>query len=88
MPLQFCCSNLQMNYMFLRQCVENRPFAPIQSQWLESIVARVSPNFKKGPETNKLLQELCKEVSEDFHNVIVKHTGIVKLVCMDVWIYG
>ncbi|KAI9530578.1 hypothetical protein NQZ68_000068 [Dissostichus eleginoides] len=64
----------RMNYMFLRQCVENRPVAPIQSQWLESIVARVSPNFKEGPETNKLLQELCKEVSEDFHNVIVKHT--------------
>ncbi|KAF3860591.1 hypothetical protein F7725_000846 [Dissostichus mawsoni] len=74
----------RLNYMFLRQCVENRPVAPIQSQWLESIVARVSPNFKEGPETNKLLQELCKEVSEDFHNVIVKHTGIVKLVCMDV----
>ncbi|KAK5863728.1 hypothetical protein PBY51_000737 [Eleginops maclovinus] len=64
----------RMNYMFLRQCVEKRPFAPIQVQWLESIVARVSPKFKEGPETNKLLQELCKEVSEDFHNVIVKHT--------------
>uniref|UniRef100_A0A8C9Y7R2 Dynein axonemal heavy chain 12 n=1 Tax=Sander lucioperca TaxID=283035 RepID=A0A8C9Y7R2_SANLU len=67
-------SHLQMNYMFLKRCVENRPFAPIQQQWLDSIVARVSPKFKEGPETQKLLQELCKEVSDDFHNVIVKHT--------------
>ncbi|XP_028438243.1 dynein heavy chain 12, axonemal isoform X1 [Perca flavescens] len=64
----------RMNYMFLKRCVENRPFAPIQQQWLDSIVARVSPKFKEGPETQKLLQELCKEVSDDFHNVIVKHT--------------
>ncbi|XP_037628190.1 dynein heavy chain 12, axonemal [Sebastes umbrosus] len=62
------------NYMFLKGCVEKRPFAPIQQQWLDSIVARVSPKLKEGPEKNKLLQELCKEVSDDFHNVIVKHT--------------
>ncbi|XP_070695267.1 dynein axonemal heavy chain 12 [Pempheris klunzingeri] len=64
----------KMNYMFVKQCVENRPFAPIQQQWLDAIVARVPPKLKEGPETNKLLQELCKEVSDDFHNVIVKHT--------------
>ncbi|KAA8590936.1 hypothetical protein FQN60_001879 [Etheostoma spectabile] len=64
----------RLNYMFLKRCVENRPFAPIQQQWMDSIVARVSPKLKEGPETQKLLQELCKEVSDDFHNVIVKHT--------------
>uniref|UniRef100_A0A8C9Y9T2 Dynein axonemal heavy chain 12 n=1 Tax=Sander lucioperca TaxID=283035 RepID=A0A8C9Y9T2_SANLU len=78
-------SHLQMNYMFLKRCVENRPFAPIQQQWLDSIVARVSPKFKEGPETQKLLQELCKEVSDDFHNVIVKHTGIDNYLCMYVY---
>ncbi|XP_054464751.1 dynein axonemal heavy chain 12 [Anoplopoma fimbria] len=64
----------RMNYTFLKRCVENRPFAPIQQQWLDSIVARVSPKLKEGPETNKLLQELCNEVRDNFHNVIVKHT--------------
>lgn len=65
-----------MNYMFLRQRVECQPFAPIQQQWLDSIVARVPPKLKESPKANKLLQELCKEVSDNFHDVIVKHTGI------------
>ncbi|XP_049921653.1 dynein axonemal heavy chain 12 [Epinephelus moara] len=64
----------RMNYMFLKQCVESRPIAPIQQEWLDSIVARVSPKLKEGPDTDKLLQELCEEVSNDFHNVIVKYT--------------
>lgn len=62
--------------MFLKQCVEKRSFAPIQQQWLHSIDSRISPKLKEGPETTKLLQELYKEVTDDFHNVIVKHTGI------------
>ncbi|XP_071332600.1 dynein axonemal heavy chain 12 [Trachinotus anak] len=64
----------RMNYVFLRQCVESRPFTPIQQQWLDSIVSRVPVKLKESPETNKLLQELCMEVSNDFRNVIVKHT--------------
>ncbi|XP_037539995.1 dynein heavy chain 12, axonemal [Nematolebias whitei] len=63
-----------MNYSFLKRCVESRPYAPIQQQWLDSIVARVSPKLKENPEMNKLLQELCVEVSDEFHKVIVKHT--------------
>ncbi|KAG7228180.1 hypothetical protein INR49_013343 [Caranx melampygus] len=64
----------RMNYMTLRKFVESRPFTPIPQQWLSSIVLRLSPELKDSPERNKLLQELCKEVSKDFHDVIVKHT--------------
>uniref|UniRef100_A0A3Q1B603 Dynein axonemal heavy chain 12 n=1 Tax=Amphiprion ocellaris TaxID=80972 RepID=A0A3Q1B603_AMPOC len=67
---------LQMNYMFIRQCVETRPLAPIQQHWLDSIVARVPSKLRKSPETNKLLQELCMEVSDEFRSMMVKHTGI------------
>uniref|UniRef100_A0A7N6AS53 Dynein axonemal heavy chain 12 n=1 Tax=Anabas testudineus TaxID=64144 RepID=A0A7N6AS53_ANATE len=70
----FIVAHLQMNYMFLKKCVESRPFPPIQQQWLESIVSRVPPKLKGRPKTSNLLQELCMEVSNDFHNVIVKHT--------------
>lgn len=72
----FIVAHLQMNYMFLKKCVESRPFPPIQQQWLESIVSRVPPKLKGRPKTSNLLQELCMEVSNDFHNVIVKHTGL------------
>lgn len=73
-----------MNYMFLKRCVESRPFTPIQQQWLDSIDARVPPKLKESPETNKMLQDLYKEVSDDFRNVLVKHTGIICVwyVCM------
>uniref|UniRef100_A0A665TVC1 Dynein heavy chain linker domain-containing protein n=1 Tax=Echeneis naucrates TaxID=173247 RepID=A0A665TVC1_ECHNA len=56
--------HLQMNYMFLRQCVESRPFTPLQQQWLDSIVSRVPTKFKESPEANILLHELCMEVSD------------------------
>ncbi|XP_040909250.1 dynein heavy chain 12, axonemal [Toxotes jaculatrix] len=64
----------RMNYVFLKQCVESRPFTPIQQQWLDSIISRVPPKLKEIPEAIKLLQELSMEVSNDFRNVIVKHT--------------
>ncbi|XP_030279356.1 dynein heavy chain 12, axonemal [Sparus aurata] len=64
----------RMNYLALKRCVENGPYAPIQQQWLDSIVARVMPELKEGPDKKSLLQALCKEVSDDFRNVIVKHT--------------
>ncbi|XP_051280505.1 dynein axonemal heavy chain 12 [Dicentrarchus labrax] len=64
-----------MDYMFLKKrCMESCPFVPVQQHLLDSIVARVPPKLKESPETKKLLQELCKEVSDDYHSVIVKHT--------------
>ncbi|KAM6924384.1 dynein axonemal heavy chain 12 [Xenentodon cancila] len=63
-----------MNYSFLKTCVEGRPFTPIQQQWLDSIMARVPAKPKESHEKNKLLQELCTEVGEEFSNVIVKYT--------------
>lgn len=71
-----------MNYMALKRCVESGPYAPIQQQWLDSIVARVLPELKEGPDKKRLLQALCEEVCDDFHNVIVKHTGTAKYLSM------
>lgn len=68
--------HLQMNYKFLKQRVESGPFAPIQQKWLDSITARLLPELKMTSRTQTLLQELCAEVSDDFRNAIVKHTGI------------
>lgn len=68
-----------MNYMFLKQCVENQPFPTIQQHWLDSIDALVSPELKKRPDSSKLLEELFQEVSDEFDSVIVKHTGIICL---------
>ncbi|XP_066529410.1 dynein axonemal heavy chain 12 [Hoplias malabaricus] len=62
----------RMNYMFLKQCVERSPIVPIQQHWLDNMLARVSPELRQGKQ--ELLDELCKEVSENFLSGMVKHT--------------
>uniref|UniRef100_A0A3B4A2Y1 Dynein axonemal heavy chain 12 n=1 Tax=Periophthalmus magnuspinnatus TaxID=409849 RepID=A0A3B4A2Y1_9GOBI len=66
----------RMNYAFLKKRVESGPFAPIQQECLDSITGRLLPELKNTTRTRVLLQELCTEVSEDFHNAIVKHTFV------------
>lgn len=64
-----------MNYMFMKQCVENRTFAPIQQEWLDSIDALIPAKLKKSPDASQVLQELYAKVTDEFHKVVVKHTG-------------
>ncbi|XP_072525468.1 dynein axonemal heavy chain 12 isoform X2 [Salminus brasiliensis] len=61
-----------MNYMFLKECVERSPIVPIQQCWLDDMLTPVSPQLCQGRQ--ELLQELCKEVIENFHSCVVKHT--------------
>ncbi|XP_017568229.2 dynein heavy chain 12, axonemal isoform X1 [Pygocentrus nattereri] len=61
----------RMNYLFLKQCVEKSPIVPIQEHWLDDVVTRVSPQLRQGRE--ELLEELCKEVSENYLSSMVKH---------------
>ena len=68
------CS-FQMNYMFLKRCVESRPMAPISPRWLDKVLRRVPPQLREGPGREALLQELCEEVSRAFLTHMVEHTG-------------
>uniref|UniRef100_W5L7L2 Dynein axonemal heavy chain 12 n=1 Tax=Astyanax mexicanus TaxID=7994 RepID=W5L7L2_ASTMX len=63
----------EMNYMFLKECVERRPIVPIQQSWLDDMLTRVSPQLRQGRQ--ELLENLCDEVRESFHSCILKHTG-------------
>lgn len=69
------CFYLQLNYMFLKQCVEGSPIVPIQQQWLDAMLTRVPLQLREGPGRDELLQELCREVSDNFLSGMVKHTG-------------
>ncbi|XP_051515044.1 dynein axonemal heavy chain 12-like [Myxocyprinus asiaticus] len=62
-----------MNYLFLKECVEQSPVAPFQQQWLDAMLARVSPWLRQEPGRVELLEEICKEVSENYMRVMVKH---------------
>lgn len=71
-----------MNYVFLRERVENSPFTPIQQKCLDSIGSRVPSKLKESPETQEMLKELNKEISDNFLEVIIKHTGNVFSECV------
>ncbi|XP_049610508.1 dynein axonemal heavy chain 12-like [Syngnathus scovelli] len=64
----------RMNYIFLKQCVESRPVIPIPQEWLDSMDCRLPPQLKDSPQKNKLLHQLLTEVSDNFYDVIIKHT--------------
>ncbi|XP_063065421.1 dynein axonemal heavy chain 12 [Engraulis encrasicolus] len=62
------------NYMFLKQCVEASPIVPIQQEWLDAMLMRVPPQLRQRPGHQELLEELCKEVSDNFMKGMVQHT--------------
>eukprot|EP00063_Salmo_salar_P015399 XP_013990234.1 PREDICTED: dynein heavy chain 12, axonemal isoform X3 [Salmo salar] len=64
----------RLNYMFLKECVEGSPVVPIQQQWLDAMLTRIPPQLRVGPGRDELLQDLCREVSENFLSGMVKHT--------------
>uniref|UniRef100_A0A674AX37 Dynein axonemal heavy chain 12 n=1 Tax=Salmo trutta TaxID=8032 RepID=A0A674AX37_SALTR len=63
--------HLQLNYMFLKECVEGSPVVPIQQQWLDAMLTRIPPQLRVGPGRDELLQDLCRE--------IVSHISIYNL---------
>ncbi|CAL9702663.1 unnamed protein product [Knipowitschia caucasica] len=64
----------RINYACLKKLVESGQFSPIQQDWLHSITGRILPDLKTTPRDHLLLEELCTEVSEEFHSAIVNHT--------------
>ncbi|XP_048874195.1 dynein axonemal heavy chain 12 isoform X2 [Brienomyrus brachyistius] len=76
LPSTMCSENRKrrMNFLFLKRCVESRPNLPIQQQWLDAMLTRVPPQLRQSPPSVQLLDELCKEVSEDYLTCMVKHT--------------
>jgi hypothetical protein len=55
--------------------VESREVVPIQQECLDSMLSRIACPLKQGPGQERLVQELCEEVREDFLKAMVKHTG-------------
>ncbi|XP_030623788.1 dynein heavy chain 12, axonemal [Chanos chanos] len=62
-----------LDYMRLKQFVERRPTAPFQQQWLDSMLTLVPPQLSQGPQQQGLLEELCKEVRENYSRCMNEH---------------
>ena len=57
---------LQMNYYFLKSCVENSPIPPIQEKWLQNIKDKISADLKK--DRDKEMDVILVEIKDNFYN--------------------
>ncbi|XP_029397555.1 dynein heavy chain 12, axonemal [Mus pahari] len=55
-----------LNYIFMKQCVENSPIVPIQPQWLNNMLMLIPDHLKEGEKSEELLGSLINEVSMDY----------------------
>ncbi|NP_001357813.1 dynein axonemal heavy chain 12 [Mus musculus] len=62
-----------LNYIFMKQCVENSPIVPIQSQWLDNMLMLVPEHLKEGEKSEELLGSLIDEVSMDYEKSMKRY---------------
>jgi dynein heavy chain len=65
----------KLNYIFMKQCVENSPIVPIQSQWLDNMLMLVPEHLKEGEKSEELLGSLIDEVSMDYEKSMKRYLG-------------
>lgn len=67
--------SFQLNYLFLKKCVENNPIVPIQEEWLASVLTLIPPNLMEGKSKEKLVEELLNEVTNDYEESMKRYMG-------------
>ncbi|NXX18582.1 DYH12 protein, partial [Podargus strigoides] len=53
-------------YLFMKKCVLSKPVAPIQQQWLTSVLASVPQSLMEGRDRALLAEKLLGEITEDY----------------------
>ncbi|XP_021037000.1 dynein heavy chain 12, axonemal [Mus caroli] len=62
-----------LNYIFMKQCVENSPIVPIQPQWLDNMLMLIPEHLKEGEKSEELLGSLIDEVSMDYEKSMKRY---------------
>ncbi|XP_059163826.1 dynein axonemal heavy chain 12-like isoform X1 [Physella acuta] len=63
---------IQLNYRFLKSCVESGPVEPMQHTWQEGILKMIPEHLKHGRVLHHLMQELLTEVKALFETSMRK----------------
>ncbi|CAL1542213.1 unnamed protein product, partial [Lymnaea stagnalis] len=63
---------IQLNYKFLKGCVETGPVEPMQQAWADRILKMIPDNLKHGRHLGELMQELLAEVKILFESSMRK----------------
>lgn len=70
----------QLNYKFLKSCVENGPVEAMQHSWIEKICKLIPEHLCQGKKLHELMQELFEEVRSDYESSMRKSMGNWKFI--------
>ncbi|ESP01004.1 hypothetical protein LOTGIDRAFT_225521 [Lottia gigantea] len=64
--IQRIFSYFQLNYRYLKQCVESGPVTPMQKEWDRHITRMIPDHLMKGKYLKEHLQDLFSEIRQDY----------------------
>ena len=70
-----CYRFLQLNYQFMKRCVETGPTMSIQDEWYYNILEMIPEKLKDKKEYREALKVLFDEVVTDFAKSMKKSMG-------------
>ena len=77
----------QLNYQFLKKCVESAPVTPMQNDWFNNILAMIPEKLKSSKDLKETIQELFSEIGADFDRSMKKSMGMYTCTCVFILIY-
>ena len=68
---------IQLNYRFLKGCVESGPVEAMQHSWADRILQMVPEHLRNAKVLHELLEDLFTEVRSNFENSMRRSMGMV-----------
>lgn len=66
---------LQLNYQYLKKCVESGPITPMQKEWSEHILTMIPEKLQMTVPLKEVISELFEEIKEDYTGSMKKSMG-------------
>jgi hypothetical protein len=67
---------LQLNYQFMKTCVECAPVTEIQQEWFDNILQMIPDRLKSDAYMKEVIDELFQEISVNFNQSMKKSMGM------------
>ena len=67
---------IQLNYQFMKKCVEGAPITPMQKEWAQKIVHMIPERLRATPVLKECIRELFDEVKKDYTTSMKKSMGM------------
>ena len=69
------CDVLQLNYQFMKRCVESGPVTELQTTWFENILSLIPAMLKDNRHHHTVMKSLFDEIVANFKESMKKSMG-------------